>query len=51
MARQIQAQVYMPLALKQITADFDLDTYEYVKLNPDTFAPPGTDSGDIPQAQ
>lgn len=51
MARQIQAQVCMPLALKQLTADFDLDTYEYVKLNTDTFAPPRTDSGDIPQAQ
>ncbi|KAA8571491.1 hypothetical protein MFRU_026g01000 [Monilinia fructicola] len=26
-------------------------TYEYQKLNPDLFAPPGTDSGDVPQAQ
>ncbi|KAK8900862.1 hypothetical protein QC760_010626 [Botrytis cinerea] len=26
-------------------------TYEYQKLNPDVFAPPGTDSGDVPQAQ
>jgi len=26
-------------------------TYEYVKLNPDIWAPPGTDSGSIPQAQ
>ncbi|KUJ15605.1 RmlC-like cupin [Mollisia scopiformis] len=26
-------------------------TYEYEKLNPDIFAPPGTDSGDVPQAQ
>ncbi|KAM3066216.1 hypothetical protein ACMFMG_012120 [Clarireedia jacksonii] len=26
-------------------------TYEYQKLNPDTFAPPGTDSGSVPQAQ
>ncbi|EMR81108.1 hypothetical protein ACHAPC_010365 [Botrytis cinerea] len=26
-------------------------TYEYQKLNPDLLAPPGTDSGDVPQAQ
>jgi hypothetical protein len=25
-------------------------TYEYEKLNPDLFAPPGTDSGDVPNA-
>ncbi|KAH8680613.1 oxalate decarboxylase family bicupin [Xylariales sp. PMI_506] len=25
-------------------------TYEYEKLNPDIFAPPGTDTGDFPQA-
>ncbi|KAG5986746.1 hypothetical protein E4U43_005370 [Claviceps pusilla] len=26
-------------------------TYEYEKLNPDTFAPPGTDSGTVPNAK
>jgi oxalate decarboxylase family bicupin protein len=26
-------------------------TYEYERLNPDSFAPPGTDAGDVPQAQ
>ncbi|APA12215.1 hypothetical protein SS1G_10796 [Sclerotinia sclerotiorum 1980 UF-70] len=26
-------------------------TYEYQRLNPDLLAPPGTDSGDMPQAQ
>jgi oxalate decarboxylase family bicupin protein len=26
-------------------------TYEYEKLNPDLYAPPGTDSGSVPQAQ
>jgi hypothetical protein len=25
-------------------------TYEYERLNPDLFAPPGTDSGDVPNA-
>lgn len=28
-----------------------LGTYGYDKLNPDTLAPPGTDSGDVPQAK
>ena len=39
-------EVYM-----QLVAYMTLDTYEYVKLNPDIFAPPGTDSGNVPQAQ
>jgi hypothetical protein len=34
----------------QLLAYIAPDTYEYVKLNPDSWSPPGTDSGDIPQA-
>jgi hypothetical protein len=49
--KQTQIQVYMSPLRMQHRADLYPDTYEYVKLNPDTFAPPETDSGDIPQAQ
>ncbi|KAE9377949.1 Bicupin, oxalate decarboxylase/oxidase [Stipitochalara longipes BDJ] len=39
------------LTSNQARAYISPDTYEYVKLNLDTWAPPGTDSGSILQAQ
>lgn len=37
--------------LQRMESNILPETYEYQKLNPDLFAPPGTDSGDVPQAQ
>lgn len=51
MDRQIQVQVRAAYAYKFKKTNSFADTYEYVKLNPDIFAPPGTDSGDVDQAQ
>jgi oxalate decarboxylase family bicupin protein len=50
--RHSQVQVSRNLQLKDGRNAYDPSgTYEYEKLNPDFYAPPGTDSGSVPQAQ